>query len=217
MYGEPPAAPVTASSRPVLAAIAAGVSALNPQPLGRMLALTRWCSRVPRRHPQPGSSTTSGFYGDFSSFQWGGPEEAVIAKGSPWPQELARVLSGLLQLANLPARIVFLYGEEPPLLHAVVETWVRDRWAVCDPCANRCYIWPHRGYASALDLQQHPRLVDQAPEHGRNPYVDGRLFRTIAIAEYVLSSKPPPDGDLAPARPEDREILRAAAQVFEVP
>jgi hypothetical protein len=145
---------------------------------------------------------------------WGGSEEAVVAKGSPWPQELARVLACMAQISGIPARLVILYNEQPPMMHVVSELWV-DGWAVCDPCANRCYVWPHRGYASALDLQQHPNLVDLAPEHGRNPYVDSRLYGALAIAEYSLSAEPESLNDLRPARPQDRDGLRAAAQIFQ--
>jgi Transglutaminase-like superfamily len=182
-----------------------------------MLALMRWCSRIPLDFPEPGKSTTAGFYGDFRSFRWGGSEEAIVAKGSPWPQELARVLAALLQTAGVPSRLVFLYRESPSLLHTVVEAWVNGGWAVCDACANRCYIWPHRGYASARDLQRQPRLVDQAPEHGRNPCVDSSLFGTIAVSPYHLAAVPAPMTDLQPAVAGDRARLRAATQVFQQP
>jgi len=182
-----------------------------------MLVLTRWCSRIPRNFPETGKSTAAGFYGDFGQFRWGGCEEAVIAKGSPWPQEIARVLAALLQVAGLPSRLVFLYRESPPLLHVVVEARVQAGWAVCDACAGRCYVWPHHGYASAWDLQRQPRLVDQAPEHGHSPYVDSSLYRTIAVSPYGLAAVPALTSDLQPARTGDRAGLQAATEVFQKP
>jgi hypothetical protein len=202
------------SGRTELAGIARSAVAANSRPLATMLALTRWCSGVPLSYPTPERCTASGYYGDFNGFRFGGSEEAVIHKGSPWPPELARVLCALLQVAGIPSRLVFLYREEPPMLHVVAEAWVDSGWAVCDPCANRCYIWPHHGYASARDLQQQPRLVMQVPEHGRHPYVSAELYRTIGIAPYTLTAEPAPDSDMAATSPAYRERLQAAARVF---
>lgn len=219
LYGaEPAAASVASGDRPRLDAIVAQIAAAHPQRLARLVALTRWCSRIPRDYPSPGRSTAARGYGDFGTFQWGGSEEMVIAKGSPWPQEIARVLATLLQRAGIPARLVFLYRAEPPRLHTAVEAWALGGWGVCDACANRCYVWPHHGYASAAVLQQQPRLVDQVPEHGHNPYVDSAFYRTVAIAEYPLAGFQAAGGPEAfapwPARPEDAPSLRCAARAF---
>jgi transglutaminase-like putative cysteine protease len=217
LYASPPASIERPASRQQLAAMAAAACAAQPRPLAQMLALTRWCSRIPLDFPSPEHSTAGGYYGDFSAFMWGGSEETIVAKGSPWPQELARVLAALAQMAGIPSRLVFLHGEQPPLLHAVAELWVDGGWAVCDPSANRCYLWPHRGYASALDLLKHPGLVDLAPEHGRNRYVDSRLYRTIAIAAYTPGVDPAPASDLSPAGSQDLAALQAAARDFQEP
>jgi transglutaminase-like putative cysteine protease len=217
LYGVPTAPVEMRTSRPQLAVMAAAVCQGHPQPLAQMLALTRWCSRIPLDFPSTDRSTADGYYGDFSGFMWGGSEESVVAKGSPWPQELARVLAALAQLAGFPSRLVFLFREQPPHLHVVAELWIDRGWAVCDPSANRCYVWPHRGYASALELQQHPGLVDLAPERGRNPYVDGRFYRAIAIAAYAVTAEPAPASDMSPAGARDLTALRAAARVFQAP
>jgi hypothetical protein len=181
-----------------------------------MFALTRWCNRIPRHYPEGGRSTLGGSYGDFSGFFWGGCEEQVIAKGSPWPQELCRVLASLLQLAAIPARLVFLYRREPPLLHTVVEAWPQDGWSVCDPCANRCYLWPHRGYASALQLQQYPGIWAHAPERGRHPYVDPALYGLIGICEYPLATAEIRESPM-PARVQDRGPIERALEAFTTP
>lgn len=220
LYGEEPTVPKGSSEdRPQLDEILAQIAPAGSQRLARMLAITRWCSRIPRDYPRPGPSTVGGCYGDFSSYHWGGSEETVVAKGSPWPQEVSRVLATLLRRAGFWTRLVFLYRADPPALHTVVETWALGGWAVCDPCANRCYIWPHHGYASAADLQRQPWLVDQAPEHGHNPYVESAFYKAVAISHYPLSHYPSNaalDGAhaLQPARPEDAPSLKAAAAVF---
>lgn len=213
LYGSVPEA-CAVFGRPRLQAVLDGVAPERKQPLAKLLALTRWCHRIPLDFPDPDGSTIRGFYGDFSAYQWGGSEEQIIAKGSPWPQELARVLIALLRQAGLPARMVFLYRSQPAGLHAVVEAWVSASWVVCDPCANRLYAWPHHGYAAAADLQAQPRLVDQQPEHGRNPYVDSAFYETVAIAGH--RPEPVNSAAYAPqkARHCDGPPLLAAAGVF---
>ncbi|MGI8549171.1 MAG: transglutaminase domain-containing protein [Dehalococcoidia bacterium] len=197
-----------------LACLVGKVSERQREPIQRLMALTRWCHRIPHDHPSQASSTAGGIYADFAGFRWGGDEEAVIAKGSPWPQEIARVLVTLVQIAGFPARLVFLYREEPLELHTVVEAWVHGHWIVFDPCANRFYLRPHHGYACALDLQQQPKLVDQMPEHGRIQYVDSAFYRTFAIAEYALNDRDRFRYVQQPARVEDLPALQRAAQVF---
>lgn len=213
------AAPPTASafahsSHPRLEQIVAQAAAGARDPQARIIALMHWCHHIPRDYPSRENSTAGGCYGDFSSFCWGGDEETVIAKGSPWPQELARVLVVLAQIAGLPARLVFLYRAQPAALHTVVEVWLLGSWAVFDACANRFYLWPHRGYASALDLSQQPRFVDQMPEHGRNPYVDSGFYRTLGIAAYTLGEREAGVYRQQPARPHDLPLLQQAAAVF---
>jgi transglutaminase-like putative cysteine protease len=213
LYGSAPLPP-TRVSRPRLEAVSGDVAPEGTQPGARLVALTRWTHRIPLDFPQPERSTVRGFHGDFGAYSWGGSEEAIIAKGSPWPQELARVLIALLHQAGLPARMVFLYRAAPPALHAVVEAWVNGTWAVCDPCANRCYVWPHHGYASAADLQAQPKLVDQQPEHGHNPYVDSAFYETVAISDYAVAA--PDDGAyvLEPVTALQAGLLRDASRVF---
>jgi transglutaminase-like putative cysteine protease len=212
----PPArvASPAAGSRPRLEQIVERVAGGHAEAFAKVVALTRWCSRIPREYPSADANTASGIYGDFSRFSWGGDEEAVIAKGSPWPQELARVLATLSQFAGVPARLVFLYRGDPPELHSVVEAWAPGSWTVFDACANRFYPWPHHGYASALDLQRQPQLIDRAPEHGRLPWVDSAFYRTIGIASYPLVDRERFGYEQQPALPQDLARLRFAAEGF---
>lgn len=240
LYAGTPAPPRSIpGSRPQLDAIVEEVAGRQREVFGKLVALMRWCSRIPRDFPSSEASTARGFYGDFGAFRWGGDEETVIAKGSPWPQELARVLASLAQLAGIPARLVFLYrtaflgsnGVErnsPETrraemlaanmrtieMHSVVEAWAAGAWVVFDPCANRFYPWPHHGYASALALQQQPRLVDQAPEHGRIRYVDSAFYRSFGIASYPIEDRGQYGYELQAARPQDLLMLRRTAEVF---
>lgn len=219
LYAPPPTPPsYVPGSRPELEGIVERIAGGQRESFAKVAALTRWCSRIPRNYPSAEASTAAGFYGDFSSFQWGGDEAAVIAKGSPWPQELARVLATLAQISGVPARLVFLYRDGsrdgPPEMHSVVEAWLPGDWTVFDPCANRFFPWPHHGYASALALQQQPRLVDQTPEHGHVRYVDSAFYGTLGIASYRIEDRDQYHYKQQPAHPHDLPQLRRAAAVF---
>ena len=215
LYAPPAPSPAhTLSSRPQLERIVERVSGGQRETFAKLAALTRWCSRIPRDSASA-EAGAAGFGADFTGFLWGGDEETVIAKRSPWPQELARVLASLSQIAGAESRLVFLYRADPPEMHTVVEAWAAGGWTVFDPCANRFFPWPHHGYASALSLQQNPRLVDQTPEHGRVRYVESAFYRTIGIASYRVRDRDRYNYAMQRLRPSDLPLLRRAAEVFE--
>jgi hypothetical protein len=184
LYGPPPAVPDRRRPRPWLGEIVAGLTTGTVNDVQRAAALLRWVARVPHDFPEGGRGTRAGFWGDFSTFLCGGTEEEVIRKGSPLAAELSRVLVTLAALAGLPARLVFLYAEQPRQRHAVAEIHARGHWSVFDPVSNRSFIWSKHGYASAWEIHRMPRLVDGLQDHGRLPYVDSRYYTTVAVATY---------------------------------
>ena len=90
-------------------------------------------------------------------------------------------------MAGLPARLAFLASDAPPERHTVTEVYLWGRWAVVDGFSGRLYIWPKHGYASAWDIHLLPQIVDQHPDHGRQPYVESRFYRHVGIASYDLA------------------------------
>lgn len=184
LYGSPPRPNAGRRPRPWLEAIVSELTADALNESQRASALLRWVARVPVDFPEGGTGTRAGFWGDYDTFLCGGTEEEVIRKGSPLAAELNRVLVTLACLVGIPARLVFLYAEQPPYRHAVTELYIRGRWSVFDPVSNRTFVWSKHGYASAWEIQQMPRLVDGLQDHGRLPYVDSRWYATIAIAVY---------------------------------
>ncbi|HZU77383.1 MAG TPA: hypothetical protein VFA70_11505, partial [Dehalococcoidia bacterium] len=110
-------------------------------------------------------------------------EEEILASGTATWLERARTLARLAQVRGLTARICLLYGRAPERFHAVCEVSIMNAWAVFDPLAGRYYVFPHRGYASALDLVRHPEILDKHPDHGRLTTLDAAFYRLLAISE----------------------------------
>ena len=73
----------------------------------KVLSIARFCSEIEARFPSPEHSARGGYYASPDHFMWGGTEEFVIAKGSDWCAELARVFCALCEMIGVPARIVF--------------------------------------------------------------------------------------------------------------
>jgi hypothetical protein len=184
LYQPPAAAGPDRRRRPWLEEIAGELTRDAAHPFQRATALRRWVASIPRSFPEGGTSTRTGFWGDFSTFLCGGAEEEVIRKGSPLAAELSRVLVLLADLAGLSARLVFLYADAPPLRHTVTEIYIAGRWSVFDPVSDRVFAWAKHGYAGAWEIQRQPRLLDGLQDHGRLPYVASRFYRTAGIAAY---------------------------------
>lgn len=108
--------------------------------------------------------------------------EQILAAEAATAIERARLHGSLCRALGLPARLCFLYREDPPSLHAVCELRVMNRWSVFDPLANQFFPLSHVGYASAWDIMGRPAIVDGHPDHGRKPTIDSAFYRTVAIA-----------------------------------
>jgi hypothetical protein len=184
LYQPPPARPAMRAPRPFLERIVADVTGDATHDFQRASALRRWVAAVPRTFPEGGRATRDGFWDDYHTFLCGGAEEELIKKGSPLAAELSRVLVTLAQTAGLPARLVFLYADSPPVRHTVAEIFLTGRWSVFDPVSDRCFAWSKHGYASAWEIRQQPWLLDRLQDHARLPYVASRFYMSAAIAEY---------------------------------
>lgn len=186
LYAPPQARTMAAErqSRPELERIVQHLIADSVHPFQRATALRRWVAAIPRVYPEGGPATRDGRWGDYRAFRCGGTEEAVIARGSPLAAERSRVLVALAQIADVPARLVFCYADEAPVRHTVAEIHIAGRWSVFDPVSDRAFVWVKHGYASAWEIHRMPSLLDALPDHGRLPYVAGRFYRHLAVAEY---------------------------------
>lgn len=156
----------------------------------RAKALMHWCSLIPDNFPTPKKSTNKGFWTTDTTL-FGGTEEELIKRGTEICTELARVLCVLAQVAGMPARLAALFDmRRKNWGHGVTEIYVRTRrqsgWAVFDATSDVCYQMPDGRLASAWDLRNDPKVVDSHPEHGKKPYVYGRIYRCSAIVNYFV-------------------------------
>ena len=177
--------PELASRRPALGAILAGV-VRAAEPDRFLEALAAFTSSIERSFPSPEHSAASGFYRSPDDFFWGGTEELVIAKGSDWCHEIARVYAALAQVAGRAARLVFLYSEDDG--HVAVECHEGGVWTLVDPLAPKVYRRRDGrgiGVADLLRAGEPERREIVAGREG--PYVDAAFFRFLAVAEYRIA------------------------------
>lgn len=119
-------------------------------------------------------------------FFWGGSEEMLIAKGTDWCAEVARVFCALAQALKIPTRIVYTFSDTDG--HILNESFVEGQWLLVDSTSNLVYCQEGQSY-SALD-------VARCREEGKFGSVFGQyeayycapeFFTNIGIAEYVLA------------------------------
>ena len=112
---------------------------------------------------------------------FGGTEEQIIARGSDWCTDVARVACVLCQAVGLPARLVQLFNLDQAYSgHEVIEVYRDQTWGAVDPLRN--HIYRHRSGcpASTWDLMNNPSLVTA---QGHDP---GQL-RGAAITNYFVT------------------------------
>lgn len=201
----PPTDPPYRGGRPALEAHVHRVAGDAVHPVQAIVALLRFCHRLPQEFPSPDRPAIA----HLDEVRAGGTEEEIIAEGNPLAAERARLLCALAQVAGLPARVVHLARTEPPERHTVTEVWTGTRWSVFDPFSGRFFTWPKHGYASAWDMHELPRIADEKADHGRQRYVDSAYYRCIAIADYRADEADRYAYDRDPLPPDLVERLRA--------
>jgi hypothetical protein len=152
----------------------------------RLARIARFTASIEHQFPSPERSAARGYYATPDDFLWGGTEEYVIAKGSDWCHEVARVYCGLAQVAGMPARIVYTLGRDDG--HAIAECFVDGAWALVDPLAAHVYERPDGAPVSVVDMARaspsRRRVLVRGGPAG--PYVQERFFAFTAVAEYRL-------------------------------
>ena len=119
----------------------------------KILSIARFCSDIETQFPSPEHSARGGCYASPDHFLWGGVEEFVIAKGSDWCAELARVFCSLCEMIGVPARIVFaLDGSDDG--HVLAECYRDGEWMLVDPLAAKLYQDASIGTVGAARMHQ---------------------------------------------------------------
>ncbi|HMN13490.1 MAG TPA: transglutaminase-like domain-containing protein [Bellilinea sp.] len=118
---------------------------------------------------------------------FGSTEQAILARGTDWCSDMARVGCVLSQCLGIPARIVYLADTSRAYsAHTAVEAYFNGGFAFCD------FIYGVVGFIddpiSALKLQNNRSLVTECYQRDFPGYTKDRhfedLFNAIAVSEY---------------------------------
>lgn len=164
-------------TRPVLEALVSGIAPLHFGVEARVRALAQFLSRMRPATPV-----------DVVGLRFGGTEEEIIARGSDWCTDVARVACALFQIAGFPSRIVFLANTSKAYSgHAIVEVFRQRRWGAVDPLHGVVYCLGKAVPATTWELMSRNELVDR---HFRGKVIRRTRrgqFRAAAIVDYPLS------------------------------
>ena len=121
------------------------------------------------------------YYETPKDYFWGGTEELIIAKGSDWCHEIARLFCACSQIVGLPSRIVYTYGEDDG--HVIAEVFTGEQWLLVDPLFNVVYYKNGISY-SCIDVYENNKLIDM---FSGGFYCKPKFFKYIAVSDYKLS------------------------------
>jgi len=124
---------------------------------------------------------------DLDLMQVGGTEEEIIARGSDWCADVARVGCALCQVAGFPARIISLVDSEKAYSgHVIMEVYRAKVWGAVDPLTNVIYRHPEGKPASTWDLMNNSRLIEYHSRGDSTLYTTPGQFRRAAISNYFV-------------------------------
>lgn len=150
---------------------------------------------------------------DLDSAQIGGTEEEIIARGSDWCADVARVGCALCQVADYPARMVYLVDTEKAYSgHVIMEVFRAEVWGAVDPLTDVLYRLSGGTPASAWDLMNNTDLIEQHFKGESTPYTTPGQFRAAAISNYSLWETTAYDYTMAGINEYYRSILEMSEQ-----
>ena len=124
---------------------------------------------------------------DFESMLIGGTEEEIIARGSDWCPDVARVGCALHQVAGFSARIVYLVDTGKAYSgHVITEVYRAKAWGAVDPLTNVVYRYPEGKPASTWDLMNNHGLIERHWRGESTPYTTVGQFRRAAVSNYFV-------------------------------
>lgn len=161
-------------SRPVLEAAAAEATGDTATDEEKTSAIARFTASLAQKVAAVG----------LDDMLFGGTEEQILARGSDWCTDVARLGCVLYQVLGFPCRIVFLANLKQAYSgHAIVEVHWGSGWGAVDTSTGVVYRSDLRGPVSVRELMEHPVLVErhQSPQAA---YTTAAQFSAAAIANY---------------------------------
>ncbi len=133
----------------------------------KVLAILDFCSRLSLK------------FGDTTLF-YGGTEEELIKKGDQLCETLGRLMTALLEVAGIPARIVMLL-----VGHIVAEAYVDGKWGYFDPRYGFFVTKSDGSFASIDELWQDRELILKQDDLWKSHLCTEKLsFDTIIKKNY---------------------------------
>lgn len=133
------------------------------------------------------SSLTKNVSDDIDKTKVSGTEEEIIASGSDWCIDLARVGCALFQVAGFPSRLVYLFNTEKAYSgHAITEVHRDNSWGAVDPTTNVVYRLPSGKPATTLELMNDSSLVVSHNRGKSTPYTIPEQFLAAGISNYYV-------------------------------
>lgn len=109
--------------------------------------------------------------------RFGGTEQEILARGTDWCTDMARVAVVLLGCIGIPARVLYLADPERAYHgHSAVEAFYDGKYGAADPIYG--YTFYNGGPLDAYTLMHEPQHLKHLPEEYRS------LFQCIAVSRY---------------------------------
>lgn len=144
----------------------------------RVQVVTDFCGDVCARAPT-----------SVDEMEFGGTEEEIIARGSAWCIDVARVACALFQVTGLPSRLVIAADTERPYSgHVLTGVWTAHRWCAVDPTYGIVFLQQDGMPTSMWELIQDAGAKRAFAVRCPLPYVPAEQFRTVALAAYDLAA-----------------------------
>ena len=164
-------------SRPELEQYVEKVISDNPSREERIEAIARFTSSLQKKASS-----------DLDLMQFGGTEEEIIARGSDWCTDVARIGCILCQIAGFPARIVHLFDTKKAYSgHVIIEVYRNKTWGAVDSLRNVVYRDSRGKPVSTWNLMNDHCLIEH--HYLREKPIVSRAvgqFREAAISNYFV-------------------------------
>lgn len=120
----------------------------------------------------------------------GGSEEQVLAfHGRSGSWDCSRVLACMLQVMEMPARLVFLFGSDGYRVRVGVEAYFDGGWRFFDLAANMHYVDRSGGIACLYTAATDPYCLKEGVRGRCDPHIepgDRGAFDQLAVANYPI-------------------------------
>ena len=124
---------------------------------------------------------------DLDGMRFGGTEEQIVARGSDWCTDVARVACAMCQVAGVPARLVSLFNlSQAHSAHEIIEAFIEGVWGAVDALNGVVYRHPMGRPATTWELMSDGRLVRGSWECRRSFYADPLQFEGAAVCNYPI-------------------------------